>query len=215
MSIIMYKVEENQLVKCQDKVLDPERNYIIIDKHMKRPKIWVWRGPNSNVKDRYFVGVSATVIKTQEALYGSSIEVIEGGSEPEQFPKLDEAQYIEPTEEEFNKISSRLKIQPTDTAETEMEQIKETIENEVEQSMKKPSKIIEEADTTPIESEEIKVSELVTEEIENKPARKSGKLVHDKDSDVILRQKLKMFLHNMSKSLEQLQSKIDKFLEEI
>ena len=101
MSLLMYKVKDSQLVKCKDTELDPEYNYIIIDKHIKRPKIWVWRGPDSNIKNRYFVGVSATVIKNQELLYGSNIEIVEAGSEPEQFPKLEEASFQETSDEDY------------------------------------------------------------------------------------------------------------------
>jgi chaperonin cofactor prefoldin len=214
----MFKIEDNQLVKCQETTLDPEKNYIIIDKHIKRPKIWVWRGPNSSAKERYFVGVSATVIKTQEGLYGSSIEVIEGGSEPEQFPKLDETQFIEPSEEDFNKISSRLKIQSSESAETEMEQVKETIENEVEpikaESAKKPRKRI---DIKLDEEEVVAPHGSIIRDAREAKSQKVSKPFSESDSsgDIVLKQKLKSFLHNMSKSLEQLQSKIDKFLEEL
>lgn len=101
MSITLFKVENKTIIRSTENEFDPSGIYIIVDRTPVRPKIWVWSGPNSNVKDRYFAGVSATTIKSQEKLYGSSIEVVEGGSEPEQFPKLDEVRILAPSEEEI------------------------------------------------------------------------------------------------------------------
>ena len=94
MSISLYKMENNQIVTCQDTVLDPSQNYIIVDRQSQPPKIWVWRGPESNIKDQYSIGVSAIMIKTQEALYGASIKIVDGGDEPKDFPILEGLELI-------------------------------------------------------------------------------------------------------------------------
>ncbi|MFX1477618.1 MAG: hypothetical protein ACFFCI_05770 [Promethearchaeota archaeon] len=96
MSIILYKVKDRKYTEVKDRKftsleelkLQNDEIYIIIDKHMKRPKIWIWSGSNSNITDKYFAGVSATTIKSKKRLYGATIEVVESGNEPDQFPIL-------------------------------------------------------------------------------------------------------------------------------
>jgi hypothetical protein len=92
MSITLFKVKDKKIFKTDFKKLEEDSIYIIIDRHAKRPRIYVWSGNKSDNKDRYFAGVSATSIKSNEHLYGASIEVIEEGSEPESFPKIADAE---------------------------------------------------------------------------------------------------------------------------
>ncbi len=101
MSLMIYTIDGKDIVPVNDIKLKEDKIYIIIDIHAKRPKIWIWSGANSSMIDKYHAGVSATKIKSRKKLYGASIEVVESGAEPEQFPNLSEAQLIEATEEEF------------------------------------------------------------------------------------------------------------------
>ncbi len=100
-SLILYEVEGREILPVEEATFESNKIYIIIDKHRKkRSKIWIWSGPDSNILDRYFAGVSATRIKSKEKLYGASIEVVESGNEPKQFPKLTKDRIMKPTEEE-------------------------------------------------------------------------------------------------------------------
>ena len=96
MSLMLFKVKGREIKPTYDATLSKDEIFIIIDRHKKRPKIWIWSGSDANLMDRYFAGVSATKIKSKEKLYGASIEVVESGSEPKNFPKLSKEKIIEP-----------------------------------------------------------------------------------------------------------------------
>lgn len=134
MSLILYKVESREIIPIEEATFESNKIYIIIDKHRKkRPKIWIWSGPDSNILDRYFAGVSATRIKSKEKLYGASIEVVESGNEPKQFPKLSKDRIMKPIEDEQSYISDDI----------------------VEELSKAEDIIIEEAHSEPIEIPEV------------------------------------------------------------
>jgi hypothetical protein len=96
------EINGKDIIPVEEPDLKEDKIYIIIDTHAKRPKIWIWSGAHSSVIDRYHAGVSATKIKSRKKLYGASIEVVESGHEPEQFPNLGEAELLqEPMEEPF------------------------------------------------------------------------------------------------------------------
>ncbi|MFO8020712.1 MAG: hypothetical protein R6U96_18965 [Promethearchaeia archaeon] len=99
MSLNIYRVDERKIYPTDEKELKDDGIYIIVDKHMKRSKIWVWSGPNSSKVNRYFAGVSATKIKSNQQLYGASIEVVESGDEPENFPILSSTTISKPSEQ--------------------------------------------------------------------------------------------------------------------
>ena len=105
-SIMLYEVENKEIIPVEEATFESNKIYIIIEKPKRRKaKIWIWSGPDSNILDKYFAGVSATRIKSQERLYGASIEVVESGNEPKQFPKISKDQIIKPIEEEEYSIS--------------------------------------------------------------------------------------------------------------
>ncbi len=212
MSIILYKVKEHTVVPCEDNPLSPENIYIIVAKTQLRPKIWVWSGPKSNLQDRYFAGVSATTIKSHEKLYGSSIEVVEGGSEPDQFPKFDKVQIVKaseieaPTIEKPEVISESLiasveaKLPPPEVV-PEQPPVESIVENVVE-----PEKITETV-SEGIESEEI--PSTTPSFGRKKPLKKAGK------TDLVFNEKLKSLLRELSLGLESLKAKVEAFLGEL
>lgn len=104
LSLKIYQLEGRKIEPIDTTKLNEGKIYIIIDTHAKRTKIWIWSGAKSNMMDRYFAGVSATKIKAKKKLYGASIEVVESGSEPEQFPKLAKLEGIIERDEEFEEI---------------------------------------------------------------------------------------------------------------
>ncbi len=97
----MYKIDGRELVPTDEKTLNKNSIYIIIDKHTKKSKIWIWSGSEAKNMDRYFAGVSATKIKSKKRLYGASIEVVEQGHEPGHFPDLSAVEIKEPSEEKI------------------------------------------------------------------------------------------------------------------
>lgn len=106
MSITLYKIEGREIIPTEETEFNEDSIYIIIDKSRKKGKIWIWSGSEAKSMDRYFAGVSATKIKSKKRLYGASIEVVEGGNEPDYFPDLKNIEIKEATEEkiEFEKI---------------------------------------------------------------------------------------------------------------
>ncbi|TXT67241.1 MAG: hypothetical protein BAJALOKI1v1_140009 [Promethearchaeota archaeon] len=119
MSLMIYTVSGKDIIPVDNTDLNEEKIYIILDTHAKRPKIWIWSGSNSSMIDRYHAGVSATKIKSRKKLYGASIEVVESGAEPEQFPNLSEAQLLEATEETFEEEAPKFIPEHVVEAETE------------------------------------------------------------------------------------------------
>ncbi|MEJ2250195.1 MAG: hypothetical protein P8Y70_20355 [Candidatus Lokiarchaeota archaeon] len=131
MSIILYKIKDQEIIPTDEIKLSKDNIYIIVDKHMKRPKIWVWSGLKADISDRYFAGVSATRIKSQEKLYGASIEVVESGNEPESFPILEKNKIVERHQIIFKDIEEEAdEIQGVEKK--EVPETKEIIEEEGE-----------------------------------------------------------------------------------
>ena len=106
MSITLYKIEGREIIPTDETEFKEDSIYIIIDKSRKKGKIWIWSGSEAKSMDRYFAGVSATKIKSKKRLYGASIEVVEGGNEPDYFPDLKNIEIQEASGEkiEFEKI---------------------------------------------------------------------------------------------------------------
>jgi|SRR5271157_2032771 len=209
MSISLYKVENKNIVRSTDLELDSDSIYIIVDRTAMRPKIWVWSGPNSKVKDRYFAGVSATTIKSQEKLYGSSIEVVEGGSEPEQFPKLEESRILAPSEEEEQQILPLEKGRGRDIYTEEEELNEEEIETSPE--------ISEEVENEE-EGEEVGDTGSVTEEEISDYAAAETMVTAGKSQwgpDRLWKQKVKSLMSDLSHDLEEIRNKIEAFISEL
>jgi len=175
MSLMIYTIDGKDIVPVNDIKLKEDKIYIIIDIHAKRPKLWIWSGVNSSMIDKYHAGVSATKIKSRKKLYGASIEVVESGAEPEQFPNLSEAQLIEATEEEFEE---KLRI----------------VEPKIEKVTRKEPKI-----------EEISAPQ-------EKPAINSEMMAQ---TDIESKMKLKSFLSEISRDLNNIRQKIDDFIQNI
>ncbi|MHA1148093.1 MAG: hypothetical protein ACTSR8_07580 [Promethearchaeota archaeon] len=121
MSIMLYNVKDRKIIPTEEIKLESDKIYIIIDTHMKRSKIWIWSGFNSSIRDRYYAGVSATKIKSQQKLYGASIEVVDEGNEPENFPILSEDKVMKAIEieeiavEEKDEIIQEQELDKIDT----------------------------------------------------------------------------------------------------
>ncbi|MFX1317150.1 MAG: hypothetical protein ACFE9T_14915 [Promethearchaeota archaeon] len=114
MNLKLYKVKSKEIFHTDDIKLEKDGIYIILDKHVKRPKIWIWSGSDANIQDKYIAGASATKIKSREKLYGATIEVVEDGNEPENFPIISEKNIIKPLEKEDQKIIEEIKVNTKD-----------------------------------------------------------------------------------------------------
>lgn len=132
MSLTMFKIKGKEIFPTDEYELEKDKIYIIIDKQVKRTKIWVWSGPNTSKMEKYFAGVSATKIKSTQKLYGANIEVVESGNEPESFPilskdtKISKPKSLKPVSfeeyigEEFEAVEIQkstpfeIKVQPVD-----------------------------------------------------------------------------------------------------
>lgn len=190
MSIILYKVKDGKykevkdakFTSLEDLRLENDEIYIIIDKHMKRPKIWVWSGSNSNIKDKYFAGVSATTIKSRRKLYGATIEVVECGNEPDQFPILKK-------EKDLDSIKQ--------------EDISSTEEKELIDQIKEDISVVEE---DPLLSTTTSQMEVPIEDSKPKSLHTTEKV------DFINQQKVILLFKEISHNLEQIQKKIAIFL---
>lgn len=164
----MYKIIGRELVPTDEKKLDKDNIYIIIDKHAKKSKIWIWSGSEAKNMDRYFAGVSATKIKSKKRLYGASIEVVEQGKEPEHFPDLNAIEIREPSE---NKIEMDKVIIPLAT---EIPEKSPTVKQVKREEIRAQAKIIEpkafEKETDDFSSFKKKMTSLLKEiagDIEN------------------------------------------------
>ena len=186
MSYILYKIEEREIVPTEDTILQNDRIYIIIDKTVKKSKIWIWSGSESRKMDRYFAGVSATKIKSKKRLYGASIEVVEGGNEPPLFPILNKETIIEATKE---KIGIGTVIVPLD---------EQKVEKEVNslktapKSVEKP--IVQDAEEVALRHDAVKNAE---------------------DQVLKLKEKLKDFMNGIALDMEVIQKKVKEFLVEL
>lgn len=183
MSFMLYTIRDKDLIPLDDIDINEKQIYIIIDIHGKRSKIWIWSGSEANKLDRYLAGVSATKLKSRRKLYGASIEVVESGKEPEEFPELSESELIKSTDEEFHTIE---KIQP----ESEPESIpKPQLEPELEEEADSVSEKKEKEQT----NEQIRVVELEKEL-----------------SDI--KEKVNLFFKEIGKDLNEIQKKMEDFL---
>jgi hypothetical protein len=204
MSILLFKVEKKNIVRSTDKTLNEGSIYIIVDRSLIRPKIWVWSGPKSDVKDRYFAGVSATTIKSQEKLYGSSIEVVEGGSEPEQFPKLEEGRIIAPSPGEMEiKVPSEEDVTPL------------VVEPPLEASIAE-TKVEPEAGQELTQEKQPEVVEEMVPEITETPKKAARKRsTAESAAERLWKQKMKSFLTELSRDIESIKNKVDGFLADL
>jgi hypothetical protein len=190
MSILLYKVKDGKYAEVKDTKftsledlkLEKDEIYIIIDKHMKRPKIWVWSGSNSNIKDKYYAGVSATKIKSKRRLYGATIEVVESGNEPDQFPILKK-------EKDFDLVKKE-DISVVEEKES-IEQIKEDFSG---------------VEDKPLQSINKNQNKSSIEDSKPKSLQTSEKV------DLINQQKVISLLKDISHNLEETQKKISFFL---
>ncbi len=206
MSIILYKVKEHAVIPCEDNPLNPDNIYIIVAKTQIRPKIWVWSGPKSNIQDRYFAGVSATTIKSHERLYGSSIEVVEGGSEPDQFPKFDKVQIVRASEIEIPVFEKERFPPEVINAPVASGTESTTTTQEVATEPEAESVIDENAtEVTPVEEDMVTTPAYGRK----KPAKKAMK------GDLLFNEKLKSLLRELSLGLESLKARVEAFLGEL
>ncbi len=212
MSVIIYKVKEHKIIPINEKTLETNNIYIIVQKTQMRPKIWVWSGRNSNIKDRYFAGVSATTVKSQEKLYGSSIEVVEEGTEPEQFPKLDKLEIV-PANEVATPVEPSI---PTLTLSESVKEIETVFSDLTETQIEAPSTTP--ATTEPV-SEEIPVEPVITvvEDTSTSESKSTRRKTVKKPSisDKLFMDKLKSLMRELSQGLDNLKMRVDAFLSDL
>jgi len=201
MSILLYKVEKKNIVRSTDTKLDDHSIYIIVDRSLIRPKIWVWSGTKSDVKDRYYAGVSATTIKSQEKLYGSSIEVVEGGSEPGQFPKLEEARFLPLVPEEMEGKMPAEEVKAPKVVESPLEG--STAEEKVK------AEVVQEV---PSEKQLEVAAEDIAQEQEIHKITLRKRAFAASPSDRLWKEKIKSFIMDLSHDLESIKNKVDAFL---
>lgn len=168
---MIYKIKDREVIPTNEFNLENDTIYIIIDRHKKKPKIWVWTGTEAKKDDKYYAGMAATKIKSKEKLYGAGIEHVESGDEPKNFLSITKEKIIEPPEEEKEELEIALA----------------TPEPQIKSKMKATS--IEVSQATPLEIAE--------------------------NQDLISPLKVKSLLKEISISLESLQNKINRFLEEL
>lgn len=111
MSLKLYKVKNKKVIPTDEIKLKNDGIYIILDKQTKRPKIWIWTGSNANIQDKYIAGASATKIKSKEKLYGATIEIVENGSEPKNFPIISEDNLIKSLKKDDLKVKEEIEIE--------------------------------------------------------------------------------------------------------
>jgi len=182
---MLYKIDGREIIPTDETKFNDESIYIIIDKTVKKGKIWIWSGSEAKSMDRYFAGVSATKIKSKKRLYGASIEVVESGKEPEYFPDLKNIEIKEATEEkiEFEKIIVPISEQ------NEIKPIKST--GKISASQVKTKQVIS-------------PQEISTEEISK-----------EKESKLLLKQNIASLLKEISLDMEKIQKKIELFLKNL
>ncbi|MFX1258224.1 MAG: hypothetical protein ACFFAN_10215 [Promethearchaeota archaeon] len=150
MSLKLYKVKSKEVVHTEDLKLEKDGIYIILDQHLKRPKIWIWSGSNANIQDKYIAGTSATKIKSREKLYGATIEVVEDGNEPKNFPIISEKNIIKRLANEDQEIIEEIKVNTKD------ETIKENTKTETKNNKKiDSSKVKKSEDSTLLLKEQV------------------------------------------------------------
>ncbi len=211
MKIIMFKVKDGKIFKCQDKKLDSKGNYIIFDKDVKRSKIWIWNGSQSLIKDRYLVGVSATSIKSREGLYGSKIEVIDESSESKKFQKLIENNIIDEQSQNKEYIIETLKVVETIKVPTIIEKpIQSSSDVQIQSKFSdfENKNVVSSIKDESI-NEKLEFTNIKERNIENQ----DNKYITPQDG--ILKQKIKGFLKEFSLNIESLQRQINIFLDDL
>ncbi len=209
MSISIYKIKKNEVFPSNDTELDSSHIYIIVDQLVKRPRIWVWSGKEASLKERYIAGVSATKIKSQERLYGASIEVVEQGNEPENFPQLDSIQVSQASKDEIQKPISFATLEQESTIGYDHPEISGesgsiAVEGEEDLELAADSAEVEEVEALPV----------VVEKPVEKPSKKVGprKRAKPSKSDSLFKEKMHTFLKDFARSLEDLKNKLDAFI---
>jgi len=182
---MLYKIDGREIIPTDETKFNDDSIYIIIDKTVKKGKIWIWSGSEAKSMDRYFAGVSATKIKSKKRLYGASIEVVESGKEPDYFPDLKNIEIKEATEEkiEFEKIIVPISEQ-----------------NEV-----KPIKPTSKISATQVKTKQVTPTQEVSKE----------EISEEKESKLLLKQNIASLLKEISLDMEKIQKKIELFLKNL
>ena len=189
--ITLYKIDNKKLIGTNNPNLLTDNIYIIIDRSKKRPKIWIWSGNKSDKLDKYQGGVIATKLKSGLKLYGASIEVVEEGSEPENFPALSKQHVIKQKEGEIDLdaisdfIPAEKPIKMILARQTALEPAETSIDMEPE-PIETPVEVESESMEIPVEI--------------------------GKKSDLITPHALKTLLEDVSSTLADLQTKIQNYL---
>ncbi len=137
------------------------------------------------------------------------------------FLSLEEASFQETSDEDYAAVKDRLNIQPALSAQSELVNIKnaldeQVIPEELEAMADNDTMIQSVQEEVPEPTEKIEKTDVI--DIPTKKGKKgSGRkpIAPVQESDVVLKQKLKLFLRDTSKVLQNIQEKIDKFLEEL
>ncbi len=189
--ITLYKIEGKKLIGTNNPALTTEGIYIIVDRTKKRPKMWIWSGGKSDKLDKYHGGVVATKLKSNLKLYGASIEVVEEGNEPENFPTLNKQHILEQFEGEIDL---------------------DTIADTVPMTSKKPISVSTKSEPESVESS----IEMETEALEPSPVVETELEQPSEEveigSDTVSVQKVKSLLEEISSTLGSLQRMIQNFL---
>lgn len=234
MSIELYRIQGSEVFATTESKLASEAIYIIVDKQAGRPRLWVWSGRKAKVRERYIAGVTATKIKSQQQLYGASIEVVQEGSEPESFPTL-EADKISEVSEDAAKAPISFEHEPARPpapsapepqvqAEVEVEVEPEPpVATEVEvppEAEVKPEGAIEPeppAEAAPAAATQAKAkTEAPPKEKAPTPKHKAPtptlKAPTRRGVDRLFREKTKNFLKETIREIDQLRTRIEAFL---
>ncbi|MHA1821401.1 MAG: hypothetical protein ACTSU2_16015 [Promethearchaeota archaeon] len=220
----IYRIFEGNLEEAKVSKLSEDAIYLIIDTSNVKPRIWVWVGKNASNKDKYFAGVSATKIKSKERLYGAPIDHVEQGDEPNEFPMelLPEGRQVE------IEASS---ASPGPNTESEMPESfgmesndPQKLENISMASSSKPSSTNIEKETKKEEEEdwEIPPHQMKTATVNNTSANIRKHLATQSEATLLekdlknlptqTKEKLKLFLKDLSYDLENIRKKIDQLL---
>ncbi|GAB4319843.1 MAG: hypothetical protein Kow0069_23490 [Promethearchaeota archaeon] len=224
MSVVIYKIKGNEVFYTDETELSSEHIYIIVDKLVKRPRIWVWSGRNANIRERYIAGVSATKIKSKERLYGASIEVVEEGNEPENFPQLKTVPVEEKSKEELAApldFKSLEMTPPAASAEAELAEEGARAEELATQAAAEREAALEAARAASVEAKPVAavmaatpgsgVAEAAAEGVETAPALPPKA----RPTDRLFRQKVLSLLRDLSRDLELAKMKVEAFLADL
>lgn len=205
MSLQLFRIDKSEVIPTDETTLESAHIYIIVDKLTMRPKIWVWSGKDSDMKERYFAGVNATKIKSFKKLYGASIEVVEEGNEPEHFPHLKSLESLESIPEESK-------------AALDFSAIEEPIEPEIKKgktSMAHPRSKIKAREYS---EEEAAIQEEIFSEASLFQEISTGESQGDIQSgnfDLLSKQKLQSFLRDLMVGLDSLRNQAEAYLKDL